>query len=98
MLTPSLATGAALGSVVAMALNSWAGLELSVPVVSLACAAGILAITQRAPIWAAIFVWELARPPWWLLVVFLAAAAASHGCRVLLEQRAATRGEVSATA
>ena len=88
MLTPSLATGAALGSVVAMALNSWAGLDLSVPVVSLACAAGVLAITQRAPVWAAIFVWELARPPWWLLVVFLAAAVSTHGIRLLLERRA----------
>jgi len=89
MLTPSLATGAALGSVVAMALNSWAGLDLSVPVVSLACAAGVLAITQRAPVWAAIFVWELARPPWWLLVVFLAAAVSTHSIRLLLERRAA---------
>ncbi len=83
MLTPSLATGAALGSVLALGLNSWTGLGVHVPVVSLACAAGVLAVTQRAPIWAAIFVWELARPPWWVLAVFLAAAGAAHGFRLL---------------
>ena len=83
MLTPSLATGAALGSVM-RAGGQRAGRDhaVSVPVVSLACAAGVLAITQRAPVWAAIFVWELARPPWWLLVVFLAAALAAHGVRI----------------
>jgi H+/Cl- antiporter ClcA len=89
MLTPSLATGAALGSVVALALNSCTSLALNVSVVSLACAAGVLAITQGAPIWAAIFVWELARPPWWLLVVFVAAAAATHVLRLVIERRTA---------
>lgn len=78
MLTPALATGAAMGSLVALSINAWTPLHVSVPAVSLACAAGVLAITQDAPVWAAIFVWELARPPWWLLVVFLAAAAAAH--------------------
>jgi phosphatidylglycerophosphate synthase len=48
----------------------------------------VLAITQRAPVWAAFFVWELARPPWWLLAVFLVAALAAHGIRVLAERRA----------
>ncbi len=43
------------------------------------CAAGVLAVTQRAPIWAALFVWELARPPLWVLLPFLAAALAAHG-------------------
>jgi H+/Cl- antiporter ClcA len=93
MLTPSLATGAAAGSLVALAINSAAGTHLSVPAVSLACAAGVLAITQRAPVWAAIFVWELALPPWWLIIVFLAAAAGAHGLRVLGERR---RDEVPA--
>lgn len=87
MLTPSLATGAALGSVLAIAVNSWTELSLSVPAVSLACAAGVLAITQRAPVWAAIFVWELARPPWWLLVVFLVAASAASGLHSLVDKR-----------
>ena len=90
MLTPSLATGAALGSAIALAVNSWTEFSLSIPAVSLACAAGVLAITQRAPIWAAIFVWELARPPWWLLVVFLVAASAAHGFQVLIRHRGPT--------
>ncbi|WP_422745503.1 chloride channel protein [Mycobacterium sp. WMMD1722] len=78
LLTPALATGAAAGSLVALALNAWTDQQLSVPAVSLTCAAGVLAITQRAPLWAALFVWELARPPWWLLIVFAVAAFAAH--------------------
>lgn len=78
MLTPALATGAALGSAVALSINALTPVHVSVPAVSLACATGVLAITQGTPLWAAIFVWELARPPWWLLVVFLAAAFAAH--------------------
>ncbi len=79
LLTPALATGAAAGSVVALALNAWAGATLHVPAVSLTCAAGVLAITQRSPLFAALFVWELARPPMWLLAVFALAAFTAHG-------------------
>lgn len=43
-------------------------------------AAGVLAITQRAPVWAGIFVWEPARPPWWLLLILLVAALAADRC------------------
>src|SRR6185437_368622 len=57
LLTPALATGAAMGSVVALAINTWTEHHVSVPAVALTCAAGVLAITQGAPIWAAIFVW-----------------------------------------
>jgi H+/Cl- antiporter ClcA len=78
LLTPALATGAALGAVVALAVNAWTPLHPSVPAVSLACAAGVLAVTQGSPDWAAIFVWELARPPWWLMLVFAAAAFSAH--------------------
>jgi H+/Cl- antiporter ClcA len=87
MLTPALATGAAMGSVVALSINTWTEHAVSVPAVSLTCAAGVLAITQRAPIWAAIFVWELALPPWWILAPFLVTALAAHGMRVLSERR-----------
>jgi H+/Cl- antiporter ClcA len=90
LLTPSLATGAALGSLVALAINAGTDLAVSVPAISLACAAGVLAITQQAPLWAAIFVWELARPPWWLLLVFLVAAYAAHGLQTLTERRRVT--------
>jgi len=78
MLTPALATGAAMGSAAALLINSTTSLHVNLPAVSLACAAGVLAITQGTPIWAAVFVWELARPPWWLLIVFAAAAVAAH--------------------
>ncbi|MDX1886493.1 chloride channel protein [Mycolicibacterium sp. 120270] len=84
MLTPALATGAAMGSVVALSINTWTEHHVSVPAMSLTCAAGVLAITQRAPIWAAIFVWELARPPWWLLAPFLVAAVVAHLLQILV--------------
>jgi hypothetical protein len=32
-------------------------------------------------VWAAIFVWELARPPIWMLVVFLVTAVGAHGIK-----------------
>lgn len=87
MLTPSLATGAAAGSLTALAVNDAFGGHIHLQAVSLAGAAGVLAITQRAPAWAAVFVWELARPPLWLLLVFLTAALSSHGLRVLTQGR-----------
>lgn len=93
MLTPALATGAAMGSVIALAINTWTEHHVSVAAVSLTCAAGVLAITQRAPIWAAIFVWELARPPWWLLVPFLVAAVAAHMIRLLAERHRSRKGD-----
>lgn len=87
MLTPALATGAAMGSVVALAVNTWTSVTVNVPAVSLACAAGVLAVTQGAPAWAALFVWELARPPLWLLIVFAVAAVAAHLLDSLLRRR-----------
>ena len=90
LLTPSLATGAAAGSVLILTINWLAGTHLHTPAVSLAGAAGVLAVTQGSPIWAAIFVWELARPPLWLLLVFLLTATASHGLKVLFKGHTAT--------
>ncbi|WP_253861887.1 chloride channel protein [Mycobacterium asiaticum] len=78
LLTPSLATGAAAGAVVVLALNQTAGTHLHGPVISLGAAAGVLAVTQGSPIWAAIFVWELARPPIWMLAVFAVTAVGAH--------------------
>ena len=93
MLTPALATGAAAGSVAALVLNQLAGTSIDVSAVSLTCAAGVLAITQRSPMFAALFVWELARPPYWLLVVFAVAAYAAHGLRVLRDRHANATAE-----
>jgi H+/Cl- antiporter ClcA len=90
MLTPSLATGAAAGSLLVLAINSAAGTQLQVPATSLAGAAGVLAVTQGSPIWAAIFVWELARPPLWLFLVFLLTACGAHGLKVLVAGRGPT--------
>jgi H+/Cl- antiporter ClcA len=95
LLTPSLATGAALGSLIAITATTWTEWTLSVPAVSLACAAGVLAITQRAPLWAALFVWELARPPWWLLAVFIAAAWSAYGLHVLMNPKQRAEAETS---
>lgn len=86
MLTPALATGAAAGTLFVLAINAAAGTQFHVPAMSLAGAAGVLAITQRTPFWAAIFVWELARPPLWLLLVFLTTALGAYGIRRLVER------------
>ncbi|MCV7195586.1 chloride channel protein [Mycobacterium angelicum] len=86
MLTPSLATGAAAGSLLVLAINSAAGTHLHVPAVSLAGAAGVLAVTQGSPVWAAIFVWELARPPIWLLLLFLVTAVAADRLKAAVER------------
>jgi H+/Cl- antiporter ClcA len=91
LLTPSLATGAAAGSVLILTINGLAGTHLHTPAISLAGAAGVLAVTQGSPIWAAIFVWELAHPPLWLFLVFLLTATGSHGLKVLVTGRGVTR-------
>jgi H+/Cl- antiporter ClcA len=86
LFTPALATGAAAGTLFVLAINAIAGTQFHVPAIALAGAAGVLAITQRAPLWAAIFVWELARPPLWLLLVFLVAALSTYGLRLMVER------------
>jgi H+/Cl- antiporter ClcA len=73
-----------------LAINAVAGTQLEVPATSLAGAAGVLAVTQGSPIWAAIFVWELAHPPVWLFLVFLLTACGAHGLKVLAKGRGPT--------
>jgi H+/Cl- antiporter ClcA len=90
MITPAMATGAAAGSLVALTLNALTPTHIHVAAISLACAAGVLSITQRAPLFAALFMWELARPPLWLFIVFAATAYGAHGLRLLRERRRAT--------
>jgi H+/Cl- antiporter ClcA len=90
LLTPSLATGAAAGALLILAINAVLGTHLHVPTVSLCGAAGVLAVTQGSPIWAAIFVWELAHPPIWLFGVFLLTALGAHGLKVLVLGRGTT--------
>jgi H+/Cl- antiporter ClcA len=97
MITPALATGAAAGSVTTLLLNHVGGVHLEIAAVSLTCAAGVLAITQRAPAWAALFVWELARPPYWLLIVFAVTAYAAYGIRLLRDRNREDSAEVEAS-
>jgi hypothetical protein len=51
----------------------------------------VLAVTQVSPIWAAIFVWELAHPPLWLFLVFLLTACGAYGLKVLALGRRSTQ-------
>ena len=86
LFTPALASGAAAGTLFVLTINAIAGTHYGVPAVALAGSAGVLAITQNAPLWAAIFVWELARPPLWLSLVFLTAALSTYGLRVAVRR------------
>jgi H+/Cl- antiporter ClcA len=86
LITPALATGAAAGTLLVLTINAAAGTHFHVQAISLAGAAGVLAVTQRTPFWAALFVWELARPPIWLLLVFLVAALSAYGVGLLVER------------
>ena len=91
LFTPALATGAAAGTLFVLTINAIAGTQFHVPAIALAGSAGVLAITQGAPLWAAIFVWELARPPAWVLLVFLTAASSTYGLRLSVKRRALKR-------
>jgi len=74
--------------VLVLALNQVAGTHLHGPVISLGAAAGVLAVTQGSPGWAALFVWELARPPIWMVLVFAVTAVGAHGLnRLVLGRR-----------
>ena len=78
----------------ALALNHLAWADVQVSAVSLTCAAGVLAITQRAPAFAGC--WELARSPYWLFPQLPVAAFAAHGLRLLREQHRAERRDIVA--
>ena len=86
LFTPALACGAAAGTLFVLGINAVAGTHYGVPATALAGSAGVLAITQNAPLWAAIFVWELARPPLWLSLVFMTTALSTYGLRKLLQR------------
>jgi H+/Cl- antiporter ClcA len=75
LIAPSLSTGASAGAAVAL-VGAMLGLNLPVAAFALVAGAGILAVTQRAPFFAAMFVLELAHPP-------LSVAAAVALCALL---------------
>lgn len=85
-LTPALAVGAASGA--ATALLTGAGPD-TVLLMSLVGAAMVLAVMQRAPLFAAAIAWELTWAPWWTLPLLLAGVGAAYLCsRGIGKQRA----------
>lgn len=74
-MTPALAVGAALGS--ALALAAGLGPDV-VPVVALTGAAMVLAVMQKAPLFAAVIAWELTWAPLWTLPLLLLGALAAY--------------------
>lgn len=68
LLAPSFALGGSAGAAVAVLLGL-AGWEASVPVLALVGAGTVMAITQRAPVFGTLFVWELVRPGLWVLAI-----------------------------
>nr|WP_304503602.1 chloride channel protein [Corynebacterium lemuris] len=87
-LTPALAVGAASGA--ATALLAGLGPD-TVAVASLLGAAMVLAVMQRAPLFAAVIAWELTWAPWWVLPLLLAGAGAAHLLGRGVEKRQALR-------
>ncbi|MFC2361319.1 MAG: chloride channel protein, partial [Actinomyces dentalis] len=77
---PSFSLGASAGAAVAVGLGA-AGAPVSVAALALVGAGAALAVTQRAPVFAAVFVWELTRGPVWTLPVLLAACLLAVGPR-----------------
>ena len=82
MLTPSLATGASIALLVER-LGGYA----SVPTLALIGGAAVLGITQRAPVFAAVFTAELTHPPPPIWGMLLLAAVGAHWVRLLAARR-----------
>jgi H+/Cl- antiporter ClcA len=88
MLTPALSTGVATGAFVALAVNHLGG-DASVPTLALIGGAAVLAITQHAPVFAAVFTAELTHPPAEMWVLLLLAALGAHVVRAASTRRRA---------
>ncbi|MEA5155532.1 chloride channel protein [Raineyella sp.] len=78
LLTPALATGAAAGGLAATIVRATGG-EASVALWSLVGSAGVLAVTQRAPLFASAMAFELTGAPLWTAPVLVAVAYAATG-------------------
>lgn len=87
LLTPAFATGVSAGAFVALGITALGGTD-SVPAFGLTGGAAVLAITQDAPLFAAVFAWELVRPPLGGLLVLLLAALAAHVLARSIRRRA----------
>jgi H+/Cl- antiporter ClcA len=86
MLTPALATGVAMGSTFALTIDYLGG-HASAPTLALIGGAAVLGITQRAPVFAAVFTAELTHPPPQVWVMLLVAAVGAQGVRVIAIRR-----------
>jgi H+/Cl- antiporter ClcA len=86
MLTPSLATGVATGASIALLVERLGGYA-SVPTAALIGGAAVLGITQRAPVFAAVFTAELTHPPPQIWGMLLLAAVGAHWVRLLAGRR-----------
>ncbi len=83
LLTPVFATGAALGALGGLIAAHWfPGASVSVPVCALVAAAAMVSTTERAPLFAGVFTWELAHPQLVLLVVLCAVSVGVYHARV----------------
>lgn len=76
LLAPSFSLGACGGAAVAVALGQ-AGMSPSIPAAALVGAGVTLAVTQRAPVFGAVFVWEITHGPLWVLPLLLVACWAA---------------------
>lgn len=86
LLTPALATGAAAGGAAAWIVRS-AGGPASVALWALIGAAGVLAVTQRAPLFATAMAWELTAAPLWTVPLLLMVAYGALGSAHLIVRR-----------
>ncbi len=77
MITPALSTGAATGAFVALGVQHLGG-HASVPATALIGGAAVLGVTQRAPVFAAVFTAELTHPPLDVCALLLIAALGVH--------------------
>ncbi len=74
LLTPALATGAALGALVAIGSGA-IGVAIPVPLAALLGASAVLAIGQNAPIFAMLFALELTHAPLWMMPLLILTTA-----------------------
>ncbi|QGU04237.1 chloride channel protein [Corynebacterium comes] len=74
-LTPSLAVGAAMGGLLGLVVGVDPGL---VAVFALIGAAGVLAVMQQTPVFAAVIAWELTWAPLWTLPLLFVVATGAY--------------------
>jgi H+/Cl- antiporter ClcA len=83
---PSLATGVATGASITLLVERLGGYA-SVPTLALIGGAAVLGISQRAPVFAAVFTAELTHPPPPIWGMLLLAAVGAHWVRLLAARR-----------